>query len=87
MCANVCVHHQQERVVAEYLSSNCSSFDFPALRAYLESPRYVLHTGPGTLLPSMKALLGAVLGVQGTLLSFSPIHCLAENLKLGTAVP
>eukprot|EP00200_Dunaliella_tertiolecta_P007125 CAMPEP_0202370970 /NCGR_PEP_ID=MMETSP1127-20130417/2474_1 /ASSEMBLY_ACC=CAM_ASM_000462 /TAXON_ID=3047 /ORGANISM="Dunaliella tertiolecta, Strain CCMP1320" /LENGTH=738 /DNA_ID=CAMNT_0048967061 /DNA_START=274 /DNA_END=2490 /DNA_ORIENTATION=+ len=32
-------HPSQERVVAEYLSSNCSSFDFPALRAYLESPR------------------------------------------------
>ncbi|KAF5828878.1 hypothetical protein DUNSADRAFT_16864 [Dunaliella salina] len=32
-------HRSQERVVAEYLSSNCSSFDFPALRAYLESPR------------------------------------------------
>lgn len=25
--------------MAEYLSSNCSSFDFPALRAFLESPR------------------------------------------------
>jgi hypothetical protein len=37
--AGTCSCLLQERVIAEYLSSNCSSFDFPALRAYLESSR------------------------------------------------